>query len=127
MYDPADSPSDDHLPVTAIRYLGPAMASAFEEIGITQAGQLREMGADAAYGALLEAGSRPNFIAYFALVMGLQGRPWNDLNDAEKTTLRARFDSLKADAKQARTQPKADDLPPDLAQMLDDIGVRPKV
>jgi hypothetical protein len=30
------------------------------------------------------------------MVMGLQGRPWNDCQGAEKTALRARFDAIKA-------------------------------
>ncbi len=54
------------------------------------------MGADAAYLALLNAGTRPHFIGYYVLVMGLQGRPWTDCQGEEKKTLRARFDALKA-------------------------------
>jgi len=30
------------------------------------------------------------------IVMGLQGRPWNDCQGAEKAALRKRFDTLKA-------------------------------
>jgi DNA transformation protein and related proteins len=83
-------------PVSSIRNLGPATEAAFARAGITSAEQLREMGADAAYGALLAAGERPHFIGYYVLVMGLQGRPWNDCAGAEKDALRARFDALKA-------------------------------
>lgn len=54
------------------------------------------MGADAAYKHLLEAGTRPHFIAYYVLVMGLQNRPWNDFAPGEKEALRARFDALVA-------------------------------
>jgi len=36
------------------------------------------MGPDAAYLRLIEAGTQPHFIGYYVLVMGLQGRPWND-------------------------------------------------
>lgn len=88
------SDSDD---ITTIRNLGPAMADAFAGVGITSAASLRAMGADAGYLKLLEAGHRPHFIAYYALVMGLQGRPWNDAKGAEKDALRARFDGLKQD------------------------------
>ena len=35
--------------------------------------------------------------------MGLQGRPWNDLDAAEKTTLRARFDRIVADSRATPT------------------------
>jgi DNA transformation protein len=68
-------------PVSSIRNLGPASDAAFASAGITSAEQLRDLGPDA---------------AYYAMVMGLQGRPWNDCQGAEKTALRARFDAIKA-------------------------------
>jgi hypothetical protein len=64
--------------------------------GIASAETLRALGADAAYAKLLETGTHPHFIGYYVLVMGLQGRPWNDCKGAEKLALRARFDTLKA-------------------------------
>ncbi len=85
-------------PVSSIRNLGPATDAAFARAGIQTAEQVREMGADAAYAALLRAGTAPHFIGYYALVMGLQGRPWNDCRGKEKDDLRARFDALKAEA-----------------------------
>jgi hypothetical protein len=85
-------------PVSSIRNLGPATDAAFARAGILTAEQVREMGADAAYAALLRAGTAPHFIGYYALVMGLQGRPWNDCRGKEKDDLRARFDALKAEA-----------------------------
>jgi DNA transformation protein and related proteins len=54
------------------------------------------MGADAGYLRLLQSGTAPHFIGYYALVMGLQGRPWNDCRGDEKKALRLRFDVLKA-------------------------------
>ena len=83
-------------PVTAIRNLGPAMARSFESVGIADAETLRALGADAAYARLLAAGDRPHFIAYYAIVLGLQGRPWTDCTAAEKIDLRRRFDAIKA-------------------------------
>lgn len=83
-------------PVSSIRNLGPATAKAFARAGIHSADALRDMGADAAYERLLQSGERPHFIAYYALVMGLQGRPWNDCQGAEKAALRTRFDAIKA-------------------------------
>jgi hypothetical protein len=59
---------------------------------------LRALGPDLAYAQLLRSGTRPHFIGYYALVMGLQGRPWNDSNGAEKAALRARFDAIKTTA-----------------------------
>ncbi len=85
-------------PVSVIRNLGPASVESFARAGIHDAETLRAMGADAAYLRLLHAGSRPHFIVYYALVLGLQGRPWNDAAEAEKTELRRRFDALKAAA-----------------------------
>ncbi len=85
-------------PISSIRNLGPATEAAFARAGIASAEALRAMGADAAYLRWLKAGLPPHFIGYYALVMGLQGRPWNDCRGAEKTALRARFDALKAEA-----------------------------
>ena len=89
---------DDSAPVSSIRNLGPAAEAAFARAGIRSAGALRALGADAAYARLLATGTRPHFIMYYVLVMGLQGRPWNACRGAEKAALRARFDALVADA-----------------------------
>ena len=85
-------------PVTAIPNLGPAMAEAFARAGITTAEEIHALGPDAAYARLLAAGTRPQFIGFYAMVMGLQGRPWNDCRGAEKAALRARFDAIRAAA-----------------------------
>jgi len=82
-------------PLTSIRNIGPAMAGAFESVGIRSAEDLRALGTDGAYRRLLEAGHRPHFIAYYVVEMGLQGRPWNDCKGPEKAALRRRFDALK--------------------------------
>lgn len=82
-------------PISSIRNLGPAYEKSFARIGINTADDLREIGADEAYGRLLAAGTRPHFIGYYVLVMGLQGRPWNDCKGKEKQELRVRFDALK--------------------------------
>lgn len=100
-------------PVSSIRNLGPASDAAFARAGIRSAEELRALGADAAYTRLIEAGAKPHFIGYYALVMGLQGRPWNDCQGAEKAKLRERFDALKV--ARARTDP--------IEQILDQIGV----
>lgn len=81
--------------ISSLRNLGPATEAALAKAGIRTAEQLREMGADAAYARLLEAGERPHFIGYYVLHMALQDRPWNDCKGAEKLALRARFDALK--------------------------------
>ena len=104
-------------PVSSIRNLGPASDASYARAGINSAEELRDLGADAAYAILLRSGSRPHFIAYYAMVMGLQGRPWNDVQGAEKDALRARFDQIKR---------KAFDPEMSAIEMaLDEIGVRP--
>ncbi len=103
--------------IATIRNLGPAMAEAFGKVGLTRADSLRALGADAAYARLLAGGHKPHFIAYYALVMGLQGRPWNDAKGPEKTALRARFDALVAEARATAPSDSA------LDRALSEIGV----
>lgn len=104
-------------PVSSIRNLGPASDAAFARAGIHSADELRELGADKAYERLLLSGSRPHFIGYYALVMGMQGRPWNDCHGAEKTALRSRFDNIKASV-----QPLKSTDTDAIESILDEIG-----
>ena len=101
--------------LTTVRNIGPATAQALIAAGVPDAEALRAMGADAAYRALMDAGERPHFIGYYALVMGLQGRPWNDCTADEKRDLRVRFDALK--------HPADDGTPPALAAAMNALGV----
>ena len=102
--------------VSTIRNLGPASDKAFARAGIRSAEELRELGPDAAYEQLLRHGTRPHFIGYYVLVMGLQGRPWNDCKGEEKKALRKRFDRIKSSNRAApETQ---------IVSELDAIGVR---
>ncbi|SMX34527.1 TfoX/Sxy family DNA transformation protein [Actibacterium lipolyticum] len=103
-------------PVSTIRNLGPAMEAAFARVDINSAEELRDLGADAAYARLLENGQRPHFIGYYVIVMGLQGRPWNDCKGEEKKALRKRFDALKAAHMDVGLS--------ELEKILDEIGVR---
>lgn len=103
-------------PISSIRNLGPAMEEAFARAGVTSAEELRELGADKAYAKLLRSGSRPHFIGYYVLVMGLQGRPWNDCKGDEKKALRKRFDAIKAES--------FDTGHSEFERMMDEIGVR---
>lgn len=107
-------------PISSIRNLGPATEAAFGRAGIHDAETLRHLGADAAYARLLQAGERAHFIAYYVLVMALQGRPWNDCKGAEKATLRARFDAIcTAHGAQSKGRPEK------LEAALDALGVVP--
>jgi hypothetical protein len=105
-------------PISSIRNLGPASEAAFARAGIRSAAELRAIGADEGYRRLLAAGERPHFVAYYVLVMGLQGRPWNDGRGEEKAALRARFEALKAEA---AADPAARDAA--LEAILDEIGI----
>ena len=91
-------------PVSSIRNLGPASDAAFARAGIPDAETLRELGADAAYAKLIKSGTKPHFIGYYAMVMGLQGRPWNDCQGPEKAALRARFDQIKVQAGKPKSE-----------------------
>jgi len=84
-------------PITDIPNLGPASAKEYARAGITTAEEIRALGPDEAYRRLLRSGTRPHFIGYYVLVMGLQGRPWNDCQGAEKAALRERFDAIRAE------------------------------
>ena len=101
-------------PVTTIRNLGPAYERAFAQVGITTAEEVIALGADEAYSLLLKAGNRPHFIGYYVLVMGLQGRPWNDCKGAEKAALRVRFDAIVSGTTTL--------VPVGIERMLDAIG-----
>ena len=69
--------------ISTIRNLGPAFEAVLipacfnsaSKAGINTAEELREIGADAAYAQLLQAGIRPHFIAYYVLHMALHGQP----------------------------------------------------
>ena len=100
-----------------VRNVGPALAEALRAAGVPDADALRDLGTDAAYGRLLETGARPHFIGFYALEMGLQGRPWNDCRGEEKAALRARFDALVAAAGPADADRAA------FEAMMDAIGV----
>lgn len=104
--------------ISTIRNLGPAMESALVRAGVPDAETLRDLGADAAYAALLAHGERPHFIAYYALVMALQGRPWNDCQGEEKAALRLRFDALRDGAPSGASAFEAE---------LDALGVGPRM
>ncbi len=108
-------------PVSTIRNLGPAMDAACTKAGIPSAEALREMGPDEAYRRLLLSGMRPHFIGYYVLVMGLQGRPWNDCKGDEKKALRVRFDAIKANVAGSK-----DGVPSGIERFLDEIGVGAK-
>jgi DNA transformation protein len=105
-------------PVSSIPNFGPATEAAFARAGIHTAEELREIGADAAYARLLESGERPHFIGYYAIVMSLQGRPWNDCQGDEKAALRKRFDAIKAAARPGQNS--------ELDAALNALGVVPR-
>ena len=106
------------LPVSSIRNLGPKSEIAFARAGITSAEDVRKIGAEEAYFRLIRSGTRPHFIGFYALWLGLQGRPWNDLHPDEKGELRKIFDALVA-----RARAPQDGMSRDLRDALDAMGV----
>jgi len=102
---------------SSIRNLGPASDDFYGRAGIITADHLRDLGPDEAYFLALKAGGKPHFIGYYAMVMGLQGRPWNDCQGTEKKELQARFDAIKA-----RLSPK-DKGRSQLETALNELGV----
>ena len=105
-------------PVSSIPNLGPASEAAFARAGIATADELRALGPDEGYRRLLAAGQKPHFIGYYVLVMGLQGRPWNDCKGEEKKTLRKRFDAICAGFNGSDVKRRAE-----LEQALQYLGV----
>ena len=110
-------------PVSSIRNLGPAADRLYARAGMPDADSLRALGADAAYLKLLQSGARPHFIGYYALVMGLAGRPWNECRGAEKAALRQRFERLKAEAAAAGNT-EAKTARAELEKHHEQIGIR---
>jgi hypothetical protein len=109
--------------VSSIPNLGPSSQEAFARAGITTAEEIVALGPDEAYRRLLQAGNAPHFIGYYVLVMGLQGRPWNDCKGKEKAALRARFDAIKTSVAAAPSETRS------RARMdaaLDEIGLVPR-
>lgn len=94
--------------VSTIPNLGPASEAAFARAGIHSAEEIRALGPDEAYRRLLLSGSQPHFIGYYVLVMGLQGRPWNDCKGDEKAKLRKRFDAIKASIRGTKEKGRSD-------------------
>ena len=105
-------------PISSIRNLGPATEAHFAKAGITTAEELYELGAHEAYRRWLQAALPAHFIGYYALVMALQGRPWNACKGDEKKALRAKFDGLVREAAGSSER-----LWSDLDAALDAIGV----
>ena len=104
--------------MSSIPNLGPASDASFARAGITTAAQVRALGAEACYSKLIKSGTKPHFIGFYALAMGLQGRPWNDCIGDEKAALRVSFDKLKAEANATKEKGRSD-----FEAALDAIGV----
>ncbi len=83
-------------PVSSFPNLGPATEAAFARAGITSAEEVRAMGADEAYLALLRSGVQPHFIGYYVIVMGLQVVPGTIARARRRPRCAASFDLLKA-------------------------------
>ncbi|MEO1676555.1 MAG: TfoX/Sxy family DNA transformation protein [Pseudomonadota bacterium] len=105
--------SRDTRPVTALRNLGPAMQQVCARADLHTVADLVEIGADAAYARMMDAGHRPHFMAYVALVLALQDRRFQSYAASEKPALRDRFDAIVNNTK----------APPGIEAELDKLGV----
>ena len=105
---------------SSIRNLGPASDAFFGRANINTADELRDLGPDEAYYRALHAGGKAHFIGFYAMVMGLQNRPWNDCVGKEKDALKLRFDAIKA-----RLQSSGKSLT-GIEKELDKLGVSSK-
>ena len=83
-------------PVSAIRNIGPRSVESFARAGLHSADEVRALGAEETYRRLILAGTRPHFIGFYTLWLGLQGRLWTDIAPDEKAELRVVFDRLVA-------------------------------
>ena len=70
-----------------LRNLGPRSAAMLASIGIATVGELRAMGAVAAFRRLRFEGARPSLILLWAMEAGLQDRDWRSLSPDEKRAL----------------------------------------
>ena len=104
--------------VSSIPNLGPASDISFARAGLTSAQHVHDLGAEACYAKIIRARTKPHFIDFYALAMGLQGRPWNDCQGAEKAALHVTFDILKETPKSTKEKGRSD-----LEAALDAIGV----
>lgn len=82
----------------ALKNLGPRSVAWLRAANITSAGELRKIGAVAAYLRVREAGFRPSANLLYALAGALAGVHWNRLPKAERSRLLLELDA----AEQAR-------------------------
>jgi DNA transformation protein len=93
--------------VSTIRNLGPKVEQMFAKAGIHTAEEIHELGAEEAYRRLLKAGTRPHFIGFYSIYLGLQNRPWGAMVPGEKAALRKIFDRLVTDVRATSGAPSA--------------------
>ena len=79
--------TDPRDPVSSMQNLGPAVEATCARAGIHLADELRPLERDLAYVQLIASRAQPHFIGYYAIVMGIQDRPWNDCRGVEKIAL----------------------------------------
>jgi DNA transformation protein len=75
--------------VHLLRNLGPRSAAMLARAGIGTIGDLRALGAAAAFRRVAFMGERPSRNLLWAMAAGLEGRDWRSLTPAEKAALSA--------------------------------------
>lgn len=82
-------PDRDAAGVHLLRNLGPKSAAMLARAGIATIGDLRALGAAAAFRRVVFMGERPSRNLLWAMEAGLQDRDWRSLTPAEKAALDA--------------------------------------
>lgn len=76
--------------------IGPKVAAWLTQAGITNAAELRELGAVEAYLHILEKTNfRANILLLYSLVGAIEGRDWNEVAQNDKARLHAELEGLQ--------------------------------
>jgi len=82
--------------LTTLKGIGPKVADWLTQAGITNAAQLRELGAVEAYLQILEKTDfRANILLLYSLVGAIENRDWNEVAQHDKARLKAELEGLQ--------------------------------
>ena len=88
--------TDDRLPVSALRNLGPKSVMMPAEAGIRTIGELRAIGAARAYVRVREIRSRGASVnLLWSMAAGLAGKSWQEIGPEQKASLLAEVRRLR--------------------------------
>ncbi|UBV44539.1 TfoX/Sxy family protein (plasmid) [Deinococcus taeanensis] len=96
--------ASDSAPVASLPNLGDKSARLLRQAGIVTIGELREVGPVETYRRLLALGERPSLVLLWAMVAGLRGEHWLQVNNHEKVQLKAQLRGTPEDPRPAEVQ-----------------------